>query len=98
VDGQFDPSVTWDDLAWVRQHWPGKLVLKGILDPEDAKEAVEVGADAIVVSNHGGRQLDEVRSTASSLRCIPKHLGSTLGVPRYTGAAAGTSSTSTRGA
>ncbi|MBW2627411.1 MAG: alpha-hydroxy-acid oxidizing protein [Deltaproteobacteria bacterium] len=54
VDGQFDPSVTWDDLAWVRQHWPGKLVLKGILDPEDANEAVEVGADAIVVSNHGG--------------------------------------------
>jgi L-lactate dehydrogenase (cytochrome) len=54
VDSQFDPSVTWDDLAWVRQHWPGKLVLKGILDPADAKEAAEVGADAIIVSNHGG--------------------------------------------
>ncbi|MBW2210414.1 MAG: alpha-hydroxy-acid oxidizing protein, partial [Deltaproteobacteria bacterium] len=78
VDGQFDPSVTWDDLAWVRQHWPGKLVLKGILDPEDAKEAVEVGADAIVVSNHGGRQLDEVRSTASALPLIKDAVGDRL--------------------
>ncbi len=67
VDSQFDPSVTWGDLEWVRQHWPGKLILKGILDPDDAKEAAELGADAIVVSNHGGRQLDDVRSTASAL-------------------------------
>ena len=78
VDSQFDPSVTWDDLAWVRQHWPGKLVLKGILDSEDAKEAAEVGADAIVVSNHGGRQLDEVRSTASALPLIKDAVGDRL--------------------
>lgn len=78
VDSQFDPSVTWDDLAWVRKHWPGKLVLKGILDPEDAKRAVDVGADAIVVSNHGGRQLDDVRSTASALPRIKDAVGDDL--------------------
>jgi L-lactate dehydrogenase (cytochrome) len=70
VDAQFDPSVTWNDLAWVRANWPGKVVLKGILDPEDAKEAARAGADAIVVSNHGGRQLDSVAATALALpRC-----------------------------
>jgi L-lactate dehydrogenase (cytochrome) len=78
VDRQFDPSVTWSDLDWVRQHWPGKLVLKGVLDPEDAKEAARVGADAIVVSNHGGRQLDEVRSTASALPRIRDAVGDRL--------------------
>jgi L-lactate dehydrogenase (cytochrome) len=78
VDSQFDPSVTWDDLAWVRKHWPGKLVLKGILDPEDAKEAVNAGADAIVVSNHGGRQLDDVRSTASVLPDVKDAVGDRL--------------------
>lgn len=78
VDSQFDPSVTWDDLAWIRRQWPGKLVLKGILDPEDAKEAAEVGADAIVVSNHGGRQLDDVRSTASALPGIKEVVGDRL--------------------
>jgi L-lactate dehydrogenase (cytochrome) len=78
VDSQFDPSVTWDDLAWVRKHWPGKLVLKGILDPEDAKQAVAVGADAIVVSNHGGRQLDDVRSTVSALPRIKEAVGDEL--------------------
>jgi len=67
VDAQFDPSVTWDDLAWVREHWDGKLVLKGILDPDDAREAVACGADAVVVSNHGGRQLDDVPSTITAL-------------------------------
>lgn len=75
VDSQFDASVTWSDLEWIRQQWPGKLVLKGILDPEDAKEAVEVGADAIVVSNHGGRQLDDVRSSASALPRVKDALG-----------------------
>ncbi|MGB5285448.1 MAG: L-lactate dehydrogenase [Polyangiales bacterium] len=78
VDSQFDPSVTWDDLAWIRRQWPGKLVLKGILDPQDAKEAAEVGADAIVVSNHGGRQLDDVRSTASALPGIKEVVGDRL--------------------
>src|SRR4051794_593725 len=67
VDAQFDPSVTWDDIAWVRDQWPGRLVVKGVLDPEDARRAVDVGVDGIVVSNHGGRQLDSVPSTARSL-------------------------------
>ncbi|NID13922.1 alpha-hydroxy acid oxidase [Luteibacter yeojuensis] len=58
IAAQFDPTITWDDLAWIRELWPGKLILKGILDPEDAKLAVAHGVDAIVVSNHGGRQLD----------------------------------------
>ena len=80
VDSQFDASVTWDDLAWVRKHWPGKLVLKGILDVEDAKRAAGVGAEGIIVSNHGGRQLDEVRSTASALPPIAQAVGDQLGV------------------
>ena len=80
VDGQFDPSVTWDDLAWVRKHWDGKLVLKGILDVDDARRAAEAGADAIVVSNHGGRQLDDVRSTAAALPPIADAVGDKLEV------------------
>ena len=70
VDGQFDPSVTWEDLAWVREHWLGKLVLKGILDADDAREAVAQGADAVIVSNHGGRQLDGVPSTIRALPAV----------------------------
>jgi L-lactate dehydrogenase (cytochrome) len=80
IDSQFDPSVTWDDLDWVRKHWPGKVVLKGILDVEDARRAVDVGADAIVVSNHGGRQLDDVRSTAAALPPIAEAVGDELEV------------------
>jgi L-lactate dehydrogenase (cytochrome) len=64
---QFDPTVTWKDLAWLRQHWPRKILIKGILDPDDARLAVEHGVDALVVSNHGGRQLDGARSTISAL-------------------------------
>jgi len=67
VDAQFDPSVTWDDIAWVREHWDGRLVVKGVLDPQDARRAVDAGVDGIVVSNHGGRQLDAVPSTARAL-------------------------------
>jgi L-lactate dehydrogenase (cytochrome) len=67
VDSQFDPSVTWDDIAWVRENWNGRLVVKGVLDPEDARRAVEAGVDGLVVSNHGGRQLDSVPSTARAL-------------------------------
>lgn len=70
VDSQFDPSVTWEDIAWIRERWQGKLILKGILDAEDAKQAVAVGADGIVVSNHGGRQLDGVHSSAHQLPSI----------------------------
>jgi L-lactate dehydrogenase (cytochrome) len=67
VDAQFDPSVTWEDVAWVRDHWKGRLVVKGVLDPDDARRAVDAGVDGIVVSNHGGRQLDSVPSTARVL-------------------------------
>jgi L-lactate dehydrogenase (cytochrome) len=67
VGGQFDPAITWKDVAWVRERWPGKLILKGILDATDARLAAEAGADAIVVSNHGGRQLDGATSTIAAL-------------------------------
>jgi len=67
ISMQCDPSVSWSDVEWVRSLWPGKLVLKGILDPDDAKRACAVGADAIVVSNHGGRQLDGAPSSISVL-------------------------------
>jgi L-lactate dehydrogenase (cytochrome) len=67
VDDQFDPSISWQDLDWIRDHWKGNIVLKGILDVEDAKQAAAIGADAIVVSNHGGRQLDGVPATLSAL-------------------------------
>ena len=64
---QFDATVTWNDLAWLRDNWPRKIIIKGILDAEDAKLAVQHGVDAMVVSNHGGRQLDGARSTISAL-------------------------------
>jgi L-lactate dehydrogenase (cytochrome) len=67
IASQFDPSVTWKDVEWVRSRWPGKLIIKGILDVEDARLACAAGADAIVVSNHGGRQLDGAPSTISVL-------------------------------
>jgi len=75
VDAQFDPSVTWDDLAWVREHWRGKLVLKGVLDADDARLAAEHGIDGVVVSNHGGRQLDDTPSTTSALPAIVEAVG-----------------------
>ena len=64
---QFDPSLNWGDLAWIRERWGGKLIVKGILDAEDARHAVDAGVDALVVSNHGGRQLDGAPSTISVL-------------------------------
>ena len=67
VNSQFDQSVTWKDIEWAKTVWGGRLALKGILDPEDAKLAVDHGVDAVIVSNHGGRQLDGVRSAVSSL-------------------------------
>jgi L-lactate dehydrogenase (cytochrome) len=75
IASQFDPSVTWDELAWLRSHWKGKIALKGILDVDDAREAVGRGADAVIVSNHGGRQLDDVPSTISALPAIAKAIG-----------------------
>jgi len=67
VGGQFDPSITWKDVAWVRERWPGKLIVKGVLDAQDAQLAQATGVDAIVVSNHGGRQLDGATSTIAAL-------------------------------
>jgi L-lactate dehydrogenase (cytochrome) len=67
VGSQLDCTLTWKDIAWVRDRWPGKLVLKGILDADDATEALSTGMDAIVVSNHGGRQLDGATSTIAAL-------------------------------
>jgi L-lactate dehydrogenase (cytochrome) len=67
VASQFDSSVTWDDLAKIRAHWKGKLIIKGIMDADDAKQAVALGADALVVSNHGGRQLDGAPSSIAVL-------------------------------
>ncbi|CDU01816.1 MULTISPECIES: FMN-dependent L-lactate dehydrogenase LldD [Vibrio] len=66
----FDPSISWKDLEWIRDFWNGPMVIKGILDEEDAKDAVRFGADGIVVSNHGGRQLDGVLSSAKALPAI----------------------------
>lgn len=71
----FDPSVTWADLAWVRERWDGPLVIKGVLDVEDAREAVAVGAEGIVVSNHGGRQLDDVPSSIAALPAVAQAVG-----------------------
>ena len=67
LGNNFDPSISWKDLDWIREYWNGPMVIKGILDPEDAKDAVRFGADGIVVSNHGGRQLDGVLSSARAL-------------------------------
>ena len=67
---QFDPSLCWDDIAWIKKCWGGKLILKGIMEKEDAQLAVDAGADAIVVSNHGGRQLDGAPSTIAALPAI----------------------------
>ncbi|MBA1202796.1 FMN-dependent L-lactate dehydrogenase LldD [Pseudomonas capeferrum] len=66
----FDPSISWKDLEWIRDFWDGPMLIKGILDPEDARDAVKFGADGIVVSNHGGRQLDGVLSSARALPAI----------------------------
>jgi L-lactate dehydrogenase (cytochrome) len=76
INSQFDTSLNWKDLDWIRSIWPGKLILKGILDVEDAEEAVKVGAQAIVVSNHGGRQLDGAPSSIEVLPEIVDTVGS----------------------
>jgi L-lactate dehydrogenase (cytochrome) len=75
VGQNFDASVTWKDVEWVRGQWQGPLVIKGILDPDDAREAAASGADGIVVSNHGGRQLDGVSSTARALPRVVDAIG-----------------------
>jgi L-lactate dehydrogenase (cytochrome)/glycolate oxidase len=77
---QFDPRLSWADVAWVKERWGGKLILKGIMDVEDAKLAVQAGADAIVVSNHGGRQLDGAPSSIRALPAIVAEVGSQIEV------------------
>ena len=72
---QFDPGLSWQDVEWIKQRWDGKLIIKGIMEPEDARLAVECGADAIVVSNHGGRQLDGAPSSISVLPRIVEAVG-----------------------
>jgi L-lactate dehydrogenase (cytochrome) len=77
---QFDPSLSWADVEWVKERWGGKLILKGILDVEDAKLAVAAGADALIVSNHGGRQLDGASSSIGALPAIVDAVGSQIEV------------------
>ncbi len=77
---QFDPQLSWNDVAWIKERWGGKLILKGILDEEDARMAVSAGADAIIVSNHGGRQLDGAPSSISMLPRIVDAVGGDMEV------------------
>jgi L-lactate dehydrogenase (cytochrome) len=77
---QFDPTLSWKDVEWIKSLWPGKLILKGILDVEDARIAAQTGASAIVVSNHGGRQLDGASSSIAMLPAIAEAVGSNLEV------------------
>jgi L-lactate dehydrogenase (cytochrome) len=78
--GQFDPTLNWKDIEWIKQRWGGKLILKGIQDVEDARLAVESGADALVVSNHGGRQLDGAQSSVMALPAVVAAVGSQIEV------------------
>ena len=80
IGSNFDPSIAWHDLEWLRDSWKGKLILKGILDPADARDAVRFGADGIIVSNHGGRQLDGATPTARALPAIADTVGGDLTV------------------
>jgi L-lactate dehydrogenase (cytochrome) len=77
---QFDPALNWGDVAWIKERWGGKLILKGIQDVEDARLAVQSGADALIVSNHGGRQLDGAQSSIEALPSIVAEVGSHIEV------------------
>lgn len=89
LGANFDPRVTWSDLGWIREHWDGPLIIKGVLTAEDAREAVRTGADAIVVSNHGGRQLDGATSTADALPRVVDAIGGELEVLADSGVRSG---------
>jgi L-lactate dehydrogenase (cytochrome) len=80
TSSQFDPKLNWDDVKWIKDQWGGKLILKGILDAEDAEMAVQSGADAIIVSNHGGRQLDGALSSIAALPAIVEQVGNRIEV------------------
>jgi L-lactate dehydrogenase (cytochrome) len=77
---QFDPSLSWNDLEWIKNRWGGKIIVKGIMEAEDARLAVEAGADALIVSNHGGRQLDGAPSSISALPHIVEAVGNDIEV------------------
>jgi L-lactate dehydrogenase (cytochrome) len=77
---QFDPSLNWNDIAWIKELWGGKLILKGVQDPEDAEMAARSGADALIVSNHGGRQLDGALSSIASLPRVVAAVGERIEV------------------
>jgi L-lactate dehydrogenase (cytochrome) len=77
---QFDPTLCWEDIGWIRKRWGGKLILKGIMDVEDARIAADTGADALIVSNHGGRQLDGAPSSISALPAIADAVGKRIEV------------------
>ncbi|MDQ8033905.1 MAG: alpha-hydroxy acid oxidase, partial [Bordetella sp.] len=77
---QFDPRLSWDDVKWIKDRWGGKLIIKGILDVEDAELAAQSGADALIVSNHGGRQLDGAQSSIEVLPSIAQAVGSRIEV------------------
>ncbi len=89
LGANFDASIQWRDLDWIRAAWDGPLIIKGILDPDDARAAADVGADGIVVSNHGGRQLDGVLSTARALPAIADAVGDRLTVLADSGVRSG---------
>ena len=86
---QFDPRLSWKDVEWIKERWGGKLILKGILDPEDARLAMDSGADAIVVSNHGGRQLDGARSSIAALPGIVDLVGNRMEIHMDSGIRSG---------
>jgi L-lactate dehydrogenase (cytochrome) len=77
---QFDPALSWADVEWIKQRWGGKLIIKGIMDPEDARLAADSGADALIVSNHGGRQLDGAQSSIGALPAIVDAVGKQIEV------------------
>jgi len=77
---QFDPALAWEDVKWIRDLWGGKLILKGIMDPEDAEKAARTGADALIVSNHGGRQLDGAISSIAALPAVAAAIGDRIEV------------------
>jgi L-lactate dehydrogenase (cytochrome) len=89
LGANFDPTIRWQDLQWIRDRWKGPLIIKGILDPEDARAAADIGADGIVVSNHGGRQLDGVMSSTRALPPIVEAVGDRLTVLADSGVRSG---------
>ena len=89
LGANFDPSIQWRDLEWIRDLWQGPLIIKGVLDPEDARAAAGLGADGVVVSNHGGRQLDGVLSTTRALPAIAEAVGDRLTVLADSGVRSG---------